>query len=134
MTRLIGVLIIVLLVYGGYRFYRYYQTASTQDQARQKEAAAAEVQPEALPGLPYDLEPSLKAAQQQGAAALRKWLQAYAARVQDPRLAWIELDFCEAVFRDNPSEARRVFAAVKNRTPPTSPVWPRIQQVAKSYE
>ncbi len=134
MSRLIGILIILLLVYGGYRVYLYYEKVKTQDQAAQREAAAAQVQPENLPGLPYELESSLKAAQQEGANAMRKWLQTYGAKVQDPRLGWIELDFCEAVFRDNPSEARRIFAAVKNRTPPSSPVWPRIKSLEKSYE
>ncbi len=134
MSRAIAILIILLLIYGGYRVYLYYENVKTQDQAAQQQAAATEVQPESLPGLPQDLEESLKAAQQQGASALRKWLQSYGTRVQDPRLAWIELDFCEAVFRDNPSEARRVFAAVKARTPPSSPVWPRIKALEKSYE
>ena len=32
------------------------------------------------------------------------------------------------------AEAKRVFAAVKERTTPSSPVWPRIKQLVKTYE
>jgi hypothetical protein len=54
--------------------------------------------------------------------------------VQDPRKAWIELDYCIAVAREDPAEAKRAFASVKNRTPQSSPVWPRIKQLEKTYE
>jgi len=54
--------------------------------------------------------------------------------VEDPRKAWIELDFCVAVAREDPAEARRVFAAVKERIGPASPVWPRMKELEKTYE
>ena len=54
--------------------------------------------------------------------------------VQDPRKAWIELDYCVLVSREDLSEARRVFAEVKKRTPPSSPVWPRVKDLEKVYE
>ncbi len=50
------------------------------------------------------------------------------------RKAWIELDFCVAITREDPSEARRLFKAIKDRTPPTSPIQPRLRQLEKSYE
>ncbi len=134
MSRLIGILIVVALLYGGYRLFLYWQSYQDRQETAQKEAAAAVVEPGSLPGLPPSLEASLKAAEAQGPAVLKKWLQAYGPQVQDPRKAWIEMDYCEALFRQNPAEARQVFAAVKNRTPPSSPVWPRIQQVEKSFE
>ena len=38
------------------------------------------------------------------------------------------------ITRDNPQEAKRIFDEVKDRTPPTSPVWPRIHELEKSYQ
>ena len=55
-------------------------------------------------------------------------------QVEDPRKAWIELDYCVAVAREDTSEAKRVFKEVKERTPTSSPVWPRIQQLEKTYQ
>jgi len=80
------------------------------------------------------MEPSLQAAKSQGAAGLRNWLKTYGPTVKDPRKAWIELDYCVMVARDDPAEARRVFRSVRERTGPTSPVWPRIKQLAPTYE
>ena len=89
---------------------------------------------ERLPGVPYNLETSLQAAKKQGAAGLRNWLKINGQSVEDPRKAWIELDYCVAVARQDPAEARRVFAAVKERLGPSSPVWPRMKQLESAYE
>ena len=99
-----------------------------------KQAAVAAVAGESLQGLPYGLEQSLRAAQGQGAAGLRNWLKAYGQSVQDPRKAWIELDYCVLIAREDPAEAKRVFAGVKERTPATSPIFPRIKQLEKTYQ
>ncbi len=48
-----------------------------------------------LPGLPPHLEASLAQAQQGGQEELGKWLRQWGRQVQDPRLAWIELDYRE---------------------------------------
>ena len=84
--------------------------------------------------MPQQLQASLQAAQKQGASALRGWLKSYAKIVQDPRKAWIELDYCVLIAREDPAEAKRIFAGVKERTPATSPVFPRIKQLEKTYE
>jgi hypothetical protein len=65
---------------------------------------------------------------------LRNWLKAYDRQIKDPRKAWIELDYCVLVAREDPAEARRVFASVKDRMPASSPVWPRIKQLEKTYQ
>ena len=134
MTRIISVLIIAAAIYGGYQLFLYWERVKTGEEAAKQEAAATEVQPENLPGLPEKLDPTFRAAQKQGSAALGKWLGIYGKMVQDPRRAWIELDYCAAIAREDPAEARRVFATVKARTPPSSPVWPRVHQLEKSYE
>jgi len=134
MTKLISILIIVALAYCGYRLFFYWEAVKEGRENQQKQAASWAAQGESLPGMPYQLSESLRVAKQQGNAAMRNWLTTYGPVVQDPRKAWIELDFCVAIARDEPAEARRIFAAVKQRTPPSSPVWPRVKELEKSYE
>jgi hypothetical protein len=87
-----------------------------------------------LPGLPPRLQPALEAAQQRGAAGLRDFLAANGANVADPRLAWIQLDYVLVVAPGDPVEARKVFAQVKARLAPGSPVFARMKQLEKTYE
>jgi len=87
-----------------------------------------------LEGLPPSLESALATAQQQGADGLRNFLKRYGKAIRDPRLAWIELDYAVLVMREDIAEARKVFARVKERTPPSSPVYPRIKQLENTYE
>jgi hypothetical protein len=134
MTKLIAALIIVAALYGGWELFLYWERVKGAEETKQKQEAAASVMGDQLPGLSYKLEASLQAAQKQGAAGLRKWLKTYGQSVEDPRKAWIELDFCVAVARDDPAEAKRVFAAVKERIGSASPVWPRMKQLEKTYE
>jgi hypothetical protein len=54
--------------------------------------------------------------------------------IQDPRKAWIELDYCVVLARENPKEARRIFDQVKQRIRPDSPVYPRIKQLEPTFE
>jgi hypothetical protein len=107
---------------------------SEDEEAQKKAAAAQNFSPQQLSGMPNQLEQSLEAAQKQGAAGLRNWLKIYGSSIQDPRKAWIQLDYCVDVSREDPAEARRVFAEVKSRTPDSSPVWKRIKQLEKTYE
>jgi hypothetical protein len=134
MTKLIGALIIIAVLYGGWELFLYWEKVKNEDDTKQKQAAAAMVMGDQLPGLSTKLEPTLQAARKQGAAGLRSWLKTYGQSVEDPRKAWIELDYCVAVAREDPAEARRVFATVKERIGPASPVWPRMKQLEKTYE
>ena len=134
MSKLIAAVIIIAVLYGGWELFLYWEKVKNEEATQQKQAAAATVMGDQLPGLPYQLEPSLQAARKQGAAGLRNWLKANAQSVEDPRRAWIELDFCVAVAREDTAEARRVFAQVKERLGPASPVWPRMKELEKTYE
>ncbi len=134
MTKLIAVLIVVVVLFSGWKFFLYWEKVKSEEEAEKKQAAASVVQPELLAGLPPQYESGLRAAQQEGTAAFRKWLKTYGKLLEDPRKAWVQLDFCVAVTREDPSEARRVFAEVKARVPPSSPVWPRVKQLEKSYQ
>jgi type II secretory pathway pseudopilin PulG len=135
MTKFIGIVVIVLFLFGVYHIVMYYDKIQNEKESDAKQAAATRVDGYSLRGMPTpQLEKSLRAAEQQGAAGLGRWLKAYGADVEDPRKAWIELDYCVLVARDSPAEAKRIFAEVKARTAPSSPLWPRIKELSKTYE
>lgn len=134
MTKLIAALIIVAVLYGGWELFFYWERVKNNEENQKKQIMSEAQLADSLPGMPYQLDPSLKAAQEQGAAGLRNWLKTYGARIQDPRKAWIQLDYCVLISREDPAEARRIFADIKNRTQSSSPIWPRIQRLQKTYE
>lgn len=135
MTKtLIIIVVVVAVALGGWQLFEYWEKVQDQKDTDAKAAAAAAVTPESLSGLPYQLNDSLHAAQQQGVDALGNWLKLYGNAVQDPRKAWIQLDYVLLLTRQNPQEAKRVFNEVKDRTLPNSPVWPRIHDMEKSYQ
>ena len=134
MTKLIAAVMIIAVLYGGWELFFYWEKVKNEEASQKKQAAAANVVGEDLSGVPQQLEPTLKAAEAQGAAGLRNWLKTYGRSIQDPRKAWIELDYCLLLSREDPSEAKRLFAEIKSRTPESSPVWPRIKKLEKAYE
>ena len=134
MSKAIAVFLIIAAIYGGVELFRYYERIKNDEVTARKEAAASSVSPQQLSGLPYQLETVLTAAEGQGAEGIRKFLKTYGASIQDPRKAWIELDYVVALTRENPAEARRIFAEVKERTGPSSQVWRRIKELEKTYE
>ena len=131
---LIVIAIVVVVALGGWQMFEYWDKVQNDKLTEEKNAASAVVNPDSLGGLPYALNDSLKAAQQKGATALGNWLKAYGANVQDPRKAWIQLDYVLLITRDNPQEAKRVFSEVRDRLAPSSPVWPRLHELEKSYQ
>jgi hypothetical protein len=134
MTKLIGVLIVIGALYGVWELFLYWEKVKNDEETKQKQDASAMVMGDQLPGLPYNLENSFQAARKQGTAATRNWLKLHGQSVEDPRKAWIELDFCVAVAREDPAEAKRIFAEVKGRIGNNSPVWQRVKQLEKTYE
>jgi hypothetical protein len=134
MSKIIGVLILILLAAGVWELWSYYDKVNHDRDLAQKEAAAKTVVPEQLEGMPAALEPSYQAAQKAGPAAMKEWLRRYGPMLQDPRRAWIELEYMISISHDDPAEAKKIFAAVKGRTPENSPVYSRIKQLEKTYE
>jgi len=129
-----AILIVVVVCLIGWQMFVYWDKFNHEEENQRKEASLTATQLQNLPGLPPNLDQSLHTAQSQGEKALGTWLKNYGSMVQDPRKAWIELDYCVALARENPSEARRVFAEVKARTRPSSPVWPRVKALEKTYK
>lgn len=136
MRYVITILLIVGAVWGVRSLISYYDAVKAKQAGDESGATTEAAAPAstALPGLPPSLEASLQTAQRQGAAGLKNWLKAYRGYVSDPRLAAIELDYVVLLGPGNLKEARQVFAAVKQRTPQTSPVYPRIKQLEKTYQ
>jgi hypothetical protein len=133
-TKLIAAAFVIAVLYGGWNLFFYWERVRDEKESIRKDTAAAALTSENLPGLPYGLDQSLRNAESQGAGALKTWLKDYGRLVQDPRKASIELDYCVMVARNDPAEAKRVFATVRERTGPTSPLWPRVKQLAPTYE
>lgn len=133
MTKLITAGIIIIALYVAWHIFAYWEQVRDEKEA-QVAASNVVVQEQALSGMPYQLENTLQAAKRAGVNTFRQWLDAYGPMVQDPRKAWIELDYCVMLSRDNPKEAKRIFAEVKARTKPDSPVYPRIKQLESTYD
>lgn len=133
MTKLISIFIVIVVIFCGYQLWLKWEQVQNEEETKKKEAAAA-LNPAYLSGLPNQLEQSYQIVQQKGNAAMREWLKNHGAALSDPRKAWIELDFCVAITREDPNEAKRIFQAVKARTPASSPIMPRIKQLEKTYE
>lgn len=134
MKQFIAILLVIGAIWGARQLQLHWDQVKAKKLADEGGAPPPTASaPAALPGLPPGLESSLQTAQKQGAAGLKNWLKAYRAYVTDPRLAAIELDYVVLVGASNIKEARQVFAAVKQRTPANSPVYPRIKQLEKNY-
>jgi hypothetical protein len=134
MTKLISILIAVVVAFVGYRLYVKWEETERETELNQKAEAAAVVNPATLPGLPAQLEQSYQVVSQQGGAAMQRWYKSYEHALQDPRKAWIQMDICVAIRRDDPNEARRIFQLVKERTPANSPLQRRIKELERSLQ
>ena len=138
MRKLVGLVLILAALWGCKELYKYWEQVKarkeTEDRGGAPPPAAVAVAPTVLPGLPANLEASLQAARKQGASSLKNWLKLYRPYISDPRLAAIELDYIVLISSSNPQEARQLFAAVKQRTPASSPLYPRVKQLEKTYQ
>jgi len=133
MTRVIWALIIAAVAFVGYRVYLHWAKIQ-EERAGHTPAPVVSVTGDSLPGMPASLESGCRAAKDKSASAFRTWFKANEAQIADPRKAWIELDLCVAIRRDNPAEAKEIFARVKKRLPPSSPVWPRMKELEKAFQ
>jgi hypothetical protein len=134
MTKLIAAVLIIAACWGVWELFLYWEKVKNQEETEQKQQAAAMAVGDSLPGVPYQLEQSLQEARKRGPDALKAWLKANNQSIEDPRKAWIELDYCVAVARKDPAEARQVFADVKGRIGSASPVYSRMKELEKTYE
>ncbi len=134
MRVLIGILIVVAVLFGGWKVWEYWQNVSEQQEGGPRREARAEIRPDSLEGMPYQLIPKLQEAEQRDAKTLKQFIETWRGSIKDPRLAWIELDYVNRIAVENPVEAKKVFLSVKQRVPTNSVIYPRIQALSKSYE
>jgi hypothetical protein len=133
MTKLIWALIIAAVAFVGYRVYLHW-TKIHEERGGKVEAPIVAVSGDSLPGMPAHLDAACRAARDKSPAAFRAWFAANEKLLSDPRKAWIELDLCVAIRRDSPAEAREIFARVKKRVAPSSPVFPRIKDLERAFQ
>lgn len=137
MNKLIGVLLIVGACWGAWSVRNYYLQRQAEDPnmnySREPEKTPGVI-PQQLAGMHYTLETQLDQATRGGAPNLKKFLDQYRPVIKDPRLAWIELDYVVMVAGRDPAQARVVFADVKKRTPTNSPIYFRVEKLAKVYQ
>ena len=127
--KLLITLVILLAIY----FLVKGITGEYKEKQAKEQAAEAGVPADGLTGLPPQFEPSLQQAEAAGPAALKAWLTRYSSYVEDPKLAAIQLDYVGMIGRSDPAEAKRIFKAVKARTPKTSLIYPRIQKLDATF-
>ena len=134
MKALIAILIVAAVAFVGVKVWQKWDQTSRQQDLQQ--TTAQPMDGRSLPGMDQRLEKSLEEAKAQGAKGLKVWLDQNRSSplVKDPRLAWVELDYAVLVSSDRPAEARKIFARVRERTPPDSPIQPRLQQLQKTFE
>jgi hypothetical protein len=134
MKIVIAIVIVALLGVGGFKLWEYWDQT---DQRKSVPDPTAGVRAESLPGLPSTLEPKLQEAMaKKNPEALKEFIDSIkkSPLVKDPRLAWIELDYVVMVATKDPSEARKVFLKVKERTPTDSPVYPRVKSLEGNFQ
>jgi hypothetical protein len=140
MTKaIISIVIVALLAVGGWKFWQVWEKYSNdKDLAAQQAEAVSKIVPEALQGMPTGWEQGYETANNAAKAGdltmLRAWLKMHGQQVDDPRRAWIELDYMIMISKTDPQEAKTIFETVKDRTPQDSPVYPRVKQLEKTYE
>jgi hypothetical protein len=134
----ISIVIIAVVLWGGYAIWQKFETYSTNKDQEQKQAQQAEINPDSLSGLPQELtqiyQKAAAAAEKGDPKPLGAFLKSYHDRIDDPRRAWIELDYMVDISKSDPQEAKKIFADVKGRTSDDSPIMPRIKQLEKTYE
>lgn len=139
MKALISIFIVLVCVYGFMELVGFYNRTAKPQSSGGEEVSAPRVEHiagsgEGLSGMPVGLEASLAQAQQQGLEELGKWLKQWGRNVQDPRLAWIELDYIVLLNLKDHKLARERFLQVKSRIGPESPVAERIRKLEPAYE
>jgi len=136
MKVLIGILICLIVGLGVYKIWEHWNQVQEQNSLEEKKAAGPNIDPRTLPGLPWQLDLKLTEAQQAGPEAFKRFVEQLRKYpdVKDPRLAWIELDYAVLISSSDPLKAKQIYYDVKKRTPTDSPIYPRIRQLAKTYD
>ena len=136
MKVVVSILIILFVCVGAYKLWEYWDKVSQEKEQTERASDGSDIKENQLSGMSYELADRYNTAKQKGASGVKDFLDAYgkAPRFEDPRKAWIELDYALLVTGSDPKEAKRIFLAVKERTPTNSPIYPRIRAMSKTFE
>lgn len=137
MKALVSILIALAIGFVGYKLFEHWEKVKEQRFLEERAAKGPDINPDQLPGLPWQLTDKLRTAEQSGDPAILKRFIDYAKTqpgVHDPRLAWIELDYVVRLSATDPITAKKIFREVKKRTPEDSPIYPRIKALEKTYD
>jgi hypothetical protein len=132
----ISIIIVILVGVGVFKLWEYWDRVSQEKVQTERAADGSDIKENQLPGMPWELEQRYTAAKQKGVAGVRDFLDAYrkAPKFEDPRKAWVELDYALLITGSDPLEAKRIFLDVKQRIPTNSVIYPRIRAMSKTYE
>ena len=135
MKNLIGLALIVGVLFGAYKLWELYDQQSATKQLVEKDTRHQEFG-QHLQGLDQRLEQVFREAHGKGPIALKAFLTDYrnTAFLQDPRLAWMEVDYALMLVNKDAKQARAAFDEVRNRIPPNSPVMPRIKELEQAFK
>ena len=137
MKVLVNILIALVVAFVGFKIFVHWDKVREKRVLEERTALGTDIDPDQLPGLPQQLHAKLREVQQHGdPTVFKRFIDACKnyPDVKDPRLAWMELDYVVMLSARNPVEAKKVFRGVKKRTPPDSPIMPRIRLMEKNYE
>ena len=123
-------LIVAVLALVGWKGYEEWERSKAAEDVNKP----VQINASELAGMSSYMEGELSAAKAQGAAGVKEFLRRNRSKIQDPRLADIELDYVVLLARQDVAQARTIFAKVKERVPSTSPIYPRIKQLEKTYQ
>jgi hypothetical protein len=132
MKTFFSILAVLIIGMAVWKLWEYYERVGGPETGGSGQTTAPAAVP--LPSLPPKLEQELADARKRGAVALKAWLDRHRPHVKDPRLAAIELDYVVMVSATDPVQAKKLFQEIKQRTPPDSPVYPRLKDLEKTYD
>lgn len=135
MKILISILIVLGVIFTGWKLVEYWGQVETEE-ARKEEQANAKINPSRLEGLSKEYERKMNNARKKGSNTFKDWIdQAKSAGIlKDPRLAWVELDYVVMIIGEDPVKAKKIYLDVKKRLSEDSPVYPRLKSLSETFE
>ncbi len=132
MKALISLVVLGLIALGFYKAWEAWELKQTSAEVEKN----ATINPARLQGMDFKIEPMYREAQSKGAYGLRDFIDRYKGTqfLEDPKLAWIELDYALLLSVSDPPEARKVFNRVRARINSGSPVYARMKSLEKSFQ
>ena len=136
MKILITILVILFVVMGAYKLFDYWDQTSQDQEVTKRAADGSDIQESMLPGMPYQLEQKYGQAKQKGPSAVKEFLDAYgkAPKFEDPRKAWVQLDYVVMIMGSDPVEAKTIFLDVQSRIRTNAPIYRRIRSMEHTFK